>query len=113
MESTLQLVKALKDNDEDFEWYPTTSQIIDVIKEDIEENNCDTHLSVLDCGSGDGRVLNALTKGKKYAIEKSRPLLNALNKSIFVVGTDFESQTLIDKKVSVVFSNPPYSAYAQ
>jgi len=113
MGSALQLVKALKDNDEDFEWYPTTSEIIDVIKKDIEENNHDTHLSVLDCGSGDGRVLNALTKGKKYSIEKSRTLLNALNKSIFVVGTDFESQTLIDKKVSVVFSNPPYSAYAQ
>jgi len=113
MGNTLQLVKALKENDEDFEWYPTTSEIIGVIKSDIEENNHDPHLSVLDCGSGDGRVLNALTKGKKYAIEKSRRLLNALGKDIFVVGTDFESQTLIDKKVSVVFSNPPYSAYAQ
>ena len=50
MGSTLQLVKTLKDNDEDFEWYPTTSEIINVIKSDIEENNHDSHLSVLDCG---------------------------------------------------------------
>jgi hypothetical protein len=113
MGNTLQLVKTLKDTGEDFEWYPTTTEIIDVVKSDIDENNDDTHLSVLDCGSGDGRVLNALTKGKKYAIEKSRPLLNALDKSIFVVGTDFKSQTLIDKKVTVVFSNPPYSEFAQ
>jgi len=32
---------------------------------------------------------------------------------IAIVGTDFEQQTLIDKDVSVVFCNPPYSQYEQ
>jgi len=110
MSNTLQLVKTLKDQDEDFQFYPTTTEIIKVIKNDIEEH-LDKPASILDCGSGDGRVLNALTTGKKYAIEKARALLNALDKDIFVVGTEFESQTLIDKKVDVIFSNPPYSEF--
>ena len=113
MSNTLKLVKTLKDNDEDFQWYPTTTEIIETIKEDIAENNVEEHLSILDCGAGDGRVLNALTKGKKYAIEKAKPLLNALDKNIFVVGTDFESQTLIDKKTDITFSNPPYQYFQQ
>lgn len=111
MSNTLQLVKTLKDHDEDFEWYPTTTEIINVVKEDIKKNYQEKYLSILDCGSGDGRVLNALTKGKKYAIEKARYLLDVLDKDIFVVGTEFEAQTLIDKKVDIVFSNPPYSVF--
>ncbi len=108
--NTLQLVRALKDHGEDFQWYPTTTEIIETIKNDLEEH-LNKGASILDCGSGDGRVLNALTKGKKYAIEKARPLLDALDKNIFVVGTEFKAQTLIDKKVDMVFSNPPYSEF--
>jgi len=111
MSRTRQLVQTLKNEGQDFEFYPSTVEMLAVVKADIDENISDSHLSVLDCGAGDGRVLNALTKGKKYAIEKSRPLLNALDKDIFVIGTDFEAQTLIDKKVSIVFSNPPYSVF--
>lgn len=101
----------------DFEWYPSTDEIIGVIKKDIYSEDRWGYRgeisspSILDCGAGDGRVLKKLTKGKKYAIEKSEALLNTLDRNIFVVGTDFDQQTLIDKKVSIVYSNPPYSQY--
>ena len=105
------MVKTLKEEDQDFEWYPTTDEIIQVIKTDAILE-LDEAFSILDCGAGDGRVLNALTEhGDKYAIEKADPLLQVLSKNIFIVGTDFNEQTLIDKKVDVVFSNPPYSVF--
>jgi len=109
--STRQLVSVLKEQDQDFEWYPTTPEIIDCVKADYAEVFVHESPSILDCGAGDGRVLKALTDGRKYAIEKARPLLDALDKEIFVVGTEFYQQTLIDKKVDLVFSNPPYSDY--
>ncbi len=106
-----QLVTALKEEGQDFEWYPTTDEIIQTVKSDLVTQNIDGHASILDCGAGDGRVLQALTEGKRYAIEKSKPLLSRLDKSVFVVGTEFAEQTLLDKSVDVVFSNPPYSQY--
>ena len=105
---TLTLVDEIKMQDQDFEWYPTTQEILDTIRNDMDEE----HLSVLDIGAGDGRSLQALTNGKRYAIEKSKPLIQAMDKSVFIVGTDFEQQTLIDKKVDVVFCNPPYSEWS-
>lgn len=108
MQSTNQLLKQAKQHHEDFEWYPTTTEIINAIKANLPDQSLD----ILDVGAGDGRVLNALTEnGKKYAIEKSRSLLSALNADVFVVGTDFHEQTLLDKRCDVVFSNPPYSEY--
>lgn len=112
--SVQNMLAKLVSTDQDFEWYPTTEEIINTIKSDIKASDTFRHdnPSVLDCGAGDGRVLKALSEhGKKYAIEKSKPLLNALDKDIFVVGTEFEAQTLIDKKVDVIFSNPPYSMF--
>lgn len=113
MNLSMKLVREIAGTENDFEWYPTTTEIIKVVKFDIYNKERYRHLepSVLDCGAGDGRALMALSEGKKYAIEKSRPLLNALDKAIFVVGTDFHQQTLIDKKVDILFSNPPYSEY--
>lgn len=113
--SSRALINQVAGSDQDFEWYPTTTEIINKIKKDISKLERYWHKtpSVLDCGAGDGRVLMALTDGDRYAIEKSRPLLDAMDKGIFVVGTDFHQQTLIDKKVGIVFSNPPYSEYEQ
>lgn len=113
------MLRLVTETDQDFEWYPTTDEIIHTIKEDLREKENDRYdryksdASILDCGAGDGRVLKALTDGKKYAIEKSKPLLESLDSDIFVVGTDFHSQTLIDKRVDVVFSNPPYSVFEE
>lgn len=113
--STRKLLAEVKQTNQDFEWYPTTDEIINVIRADIGidrfGNTKDISRSVLDCGAGDGRVLKSLTSGKKYAIEKSKPLLASLDKDIFVVGTEFHEQTLIDKKVDVIFCNPPYSEF--
>lgn len=118
-------INQLKDSDQDFEWYPTTNEIIDTIKADLKhlsEDNysrnfreCYFHesyvFSVLDCGAGDGRVLNSLTKGTKFAIEKSVVHIQNMDKDISIIGTDFFQQTLLDKDVDIVFCNPPYSDY--
>lgn len=110
--TTSQLLRVVAGSDQDFEWYPTTSEMIGCIKSDIDKKGFDYRdPSVLDCGAGDGRLLKALTKGSKYAIEKSRPLIDALDRKIYIVGTEFMEQTLIDKTVDIVVSNPPYSAF--
>tara|TARA_R110001583_G_scaffold50938_1_gene158994 strand:- start:327 stop:2045 length:1719 start_codon:yes stop_codon:yes gene_type:complete len=113
--STHSLVKHIKQVEQDFEWYPTTTEILEVIKTDIdamvEDLILDQSPSILDCGAGDGRSLMYLTKGKRYAIEKSRPLLTAMDRSIFIIGADFHQQTLMDKVTSLCFSNPPFSEF--
>jgi len=114
---TTALVRKLSESGEDFEWYPTTEKMLEVIRRDIRKNkelSSDEALNVniLDCGAGDGRVLDALAgASNKYAIEKSSLLLNQQANDIIPVGTDFYQATLIDKKVDVVFSNPPYSDF--
>lgn len=124
MSSTAQRVLALKQSGEDFEWYPTTNEIIDMVKADIV-NELDYHhgdVKILDVGAGDGRVLEAITaalqedKGwhhrvQLFAIEKATPHLNAMPKAIVVIGTDFRQQMIVDKSMTVMFSNPPYSEY--
>lgn len=110
------LVSELRQSGQDFEWYPTTKEIIDCVKEDLRKfasvrEGSEIRESILDCGAGDGRVLNALTEGSKYAIEMAKPLIEQLSPDIFIVGTDFHRQTLLDKKVNAVFSNPPYRDY--
>lgn len=123
--STASTVRALKANNEDFEWYPTTAEIITKVSEDINEISNERHwqkiTSVMDIGAGDGRVLKAIqaylgehhTHVACYAIEKAIHHLNNMPKDITVVGTDFEQQTLVDKRVSVIFCNPPYSEFEE
>lgn len=117
MKSTNTIIKELKGTQQDFEWYPTTDEIIDCVKQDMKLRSFGLHSpidyspNILDCGAGDGRVLEKLTKGKRYAIEKALPLVQAMDSSIYVIGADFEHQTLIDKKVDVIFSNPPYQHF--
>jgi len=114
----------LKENNEDYEWYPTTDEMIGVVF-----RHCDTISSMLDIGAGDGRVLEKIDRlhfirwcdGRddyeyrstvdKYAIEKSMVHIENMPSDISIVGTDFRSQTLIDKKVDMIFCNPPYSEY--
>lgn len=118
---------ALKDHEQDFEWYPTTDEMIQVVF-----RNCGNLSSMLDIGAGDGRVLERIDKLcfqrsqrddetaryerfrssiDKYAIEKSIVHIENMPPDISIVGTDFHAQTLIDKNVDVVFCNPPYSEY--
>jgi len=108
----MKIVNQLKESNQDYEWYPTTTEILDTVKKDLLLHNPDFNNSIMDIGSGDGRALQALTKGKKYAIEKSKILIEKMDKDIFILGTDFHNNTLIDKKVDIVFCNPPYSDYS-
>lgn len=118
---TNSLVKQIKENNQDMEFYPTTDEILDTVRVSIHKNNQSRHgdgvdsYSLLDCGSGDGRVLRSIghEHGDKYAIEKSTILLNELDKDTYVIGTDFYEATLIDKQVDIIFCNPPYSEYEQ
>lgn len=107
----------------DFEFYPTTPEIIHAVACDLYDSidgykgdlvrGDRLDISILDCGCGDGRVLKALSSGKKYGIEKSPTLIEILDKDIFLVGTDFNCQQLLDKKVQVIFSNPPFEFYSE
>lgn len=110
------LIQKIKDAGEDWEWYPTTDEIIAALKEDIQLVMSSRHISVLDIGAGNGKVLHALEDEEitlqKYAIEKSKILIESMDKDIFIVGTNFHEQTLIDKKVDIVFCNPPYSEFS-
>jgi len=111
------LVKSLQESGQDFEWYPTSQPMVECIRNDLHEFACvrkgeEIQVSVLDCGAGDGSLLHSLTNGKKYAIEKAMPLINAMTLDVFIVGTEFHQQTLLDKKVGVVVSNPPFSEFA-
>jgi len=113
--STHSLIKQIKQANQDFEWYPTTDEILATIKADIDsmigEREIEGHPTILDCGAGDGRSLMYLTEGKRYAIEIARPLLHAMDSSIYVIGADFHQQTLMDKCLEITFSNPPYSQF--
>lgn len=115
----LKIVEELKNTDQDFEWYPTTDEIIEVVHKDIMENTRGRSNSILDIGAGDGRVLtklNALNGDRNwfsemYAIEKAEPLISAMDSEIVIIGTDFYEQQLLDKDVDIIFCNPPYTAY--
>lgn len=118
---TAMIVNTLKQEDQDFEWYPTTSEMLAVVRRHIKGVNGRPYrdeseqpsVSILDCGAGDGRALKTLSgdHSKLFAIEKSSVLIGLQPKEIVPVGTDFHYCTLIDKKADVVFSNPPYSEF--
>lgn len=150
------MVENLKANGEDFEFYPTTKEIIEAMYWDIRGEKregegtyrCEQkHISMLDIGAGNCKVFSTIqaiadeqpvldewyyrnTEDKSYrsdyerlanrvnitkymAIEKAQTLIDAMPHDVFVVGTEFNENTLIDKRADVVFCNPPYSQYEQ
>jgi len=134
------IIKELKQKNEDYEFYPTTREIIEAMYWDIKKGNIDwerkysyMNVSILDIGAGNGKLFSTLKEIsesqyqeevryenakqlgiKKYlVIEKSQILLNKLPKEALPVGTDFHESTLIDKQSDIVFCNPPYSEYVQ
>ena len=124
MKTVNQLVAEIKENGQDFEWYPTTTEIVSALatklkiwKGDGWSNSHRTVYSILDVGCGNGGFFEKLCKDeefkniKKYGIEKSMILSEQLPDDVILLGTDFNQQTLIDKKVDIVFCNPPYSVY--
>ena len=59
------------------------------------------------------RLANRIYFEEYMAIEKSQTLIDNMPNNVFVVGTDFNENTLIDKNAEYVFCNPPYSEYSQ
>ncbi|MCR4715190.1 MAG: DUF4942 domain-containing protein [Treponemataceae bacterium] len=130
-----QIVEALKERNEDFEWYPTTQEIVDRLAGHIfnkrkyghGEYECE-YSSVLDIGCGNGSFFSKIDQTQmqksnaadayaprllrtRYGIEKSLELCERLPDDVVIIGSDFNEQTLIDKKVDLIFCNPPYSEF--
>lgn len=134
MKSINQLVTEQHRQGEETEFYPTPDYIVDKIAKHLSElkwNECIK--SILDIGCGNGNFFKKLDETKyfydsnksgydpsklvrnykKYGIEKSNILAGQLPEDVILLGSDFNVQTLIDKKVDVIFCNPPYSVYEQ
>lgn len=143
--STTSIIRELKEQNEDFEWYPTTDEMFDVIAPYLDG------VSVLDIGCGDARFYSymeklaqekaneetakakaeALANGRDYwreyrstdnfickissyhVIEKSRVLIDRYIENDWLVETDFEGCTLLDKSYNTYFCNPPYSKFEE
>ena len=85
--NSIATVNILKDNNQDFEWYPTTYKMLEVIKKDSQQKfdplsyyKDNRALDILDIGCGDGRAAHIIScGGKKLFIEKSEILRNSLS----------------------------------
>ena len=113
MTATQSLVVALKENDQDFEWYPSTREMVNQILKHIPEKAS----SILDIGAGDGRVLKWIGEkcehAKLYGIEKSQILVQEQPADVIPVGTDIFEQQLASLQVDYIFCNPIYSQYEE
>ena len=129
--SVSRLVNIQHEHNEETEFYPSTQEIVDSVARWISRNGEITS-SILDIGCGNGGFFEKLDKTdffcnddyrhknhgsklhknyKKYGIEKSNILAEQLPEDVILLGSDFHSNTLIDKKVDCIFCNPPYSEY--
>lgn len=124
---TSQLIKEQKRQGEETEFYPTTFEIVDRVARWLSIQSSETH-SILDIGCGNGNFFEKLDQTKyfydrnrygsrlfnnykKYGIEKSNILAEQLPDDVILLGSDFYTNTLIDKKVDCIFCNPPYSDF--
>lgn len=117
------LITHLRETEQDFEFYPTTDEIIGRLIRDIKglryENRFEFRepRSFLDIGAGHGKVLRAVKERadikELYAIEKAPALCQRLAADIFIVGTEFDEQSLLAKQVDITFCNPPYSRFKE
>lgn len=121
------LIETLKEQGQDFEFYPTTEEIIDKIVPSIlkcydEERLYHYNFNILDIGAGNASVLGKIEEKfnlknpnaslNKYAIEKSEILIEQMPRDITVIGTDFYETSLIEKSYfQAVFCNPPFKEY--
>lgn len=106
---------------EDFEWYPTTGEIIAALVRDVKRHMLAVghhhrhSANFLDIGAGNGKVITAIKDlefiSDTFAIEKSHTLQEMLPPETFILGCDFWKTSLIDKDIGIIFSNPPYSTY--
>lgn len=137
--NTSQLVKQLKSDGQDFEFYPTTETMLSHIINDLSENvYADRSFDLLDVGAGDCRLHQMLSdllvksENEQYSSWTDRPIysyygsclviekamvhiqnLSRLPKphKVKLVGTEFLETDLSCIKAQVCFVNPPYSSY--
>lgn len=105
----MKIIKELEKNNEDYEFYPTTQKMIDVIKLNSNDN-----CNWLDIGAGDGNFAKKIGIEKirdYFVIEKSKILRDKLPDNSIILGCDFYETSLIDKRVDYIFCNPPYSEF--
>lgn len=119
------LVRELKQTGQDTtEFYPTSDEMLEVIRTDIHARGIQVtdegliigsldypNPSILDVGAGNGKALNYLTNGVQYAVEKVPLLLQQLDKDVRMVGTEFHECQIMGAEVEMVFCNPPYSEF--
>ena len=94
------LIETLKEQGQDFEFYPTTEEIIDKIVSNIlkcydEERLYHYNFNILDIGAGNASVLSKIEEKfnlknpnaslNKYAIEKSEILIEQMPRDITVI----------------------------
>lgn len=120
------LIQTLKTHDQDFEFYPTTNEILVKIAEtlkgylraygDDKRSYKNGGFTILDVCAGDGNALLTLKQQLEKAdficlqgIEKSPMLYSMWDNSINLVGTDFFQENLHSKTANVLFCNPPFS----
>lgn len=144
-----QLINELKENDQDFEFYPTTKEMIEAIYKysdggewlDIGAGTCNFKKYYNEIGKEHQQIYNAKYEAfrnsykynndkfdyslepkdhergrfirKYYVIEKSKILLEKMDRDVICLGTDFNATMLLDKPVNNIFCNPPYSEYEQ
>jgi hypothetical protein len=135
--STNKKIQMLNSAGEDYEWYPTTPEIMSAMKSDmcdylripgrdskysekirINKEYDGTEIlridSFLDIGAGDGRVLDFFPAYKKYGVEIARVQADDLiRKGVFLVGRNYWDITLINQSYSLIYSNPPFSQFVQ
>lgn len=126
MSGVTQLVLDLKEKGEDFEFYPTSKEMIFPIWSYFSNNYREDLGVVLDIGAGTcnfKKYYNEFSrKAEKsnsgwisdlHVIEKSKMLIQSLPEDTIVVGTDFDTTALHDKKADTIFCNPPYSEFQE
>ncbi|MDK9793693.1 DUF4942 domain-containing protein [Vibrio sp. D431a] len=122
-------VEMIRGSVEDKEFYPTTDEIIEVVKNDIHSKSSYKAISLLDIGAGDGRVLTGVMgddiddcdsrmkydlnhqRGVNtlYGIEQSSQLTSLWHQNIIPAGTDFFDTDLMLIDARFTFTNPPFS----
>ena len=141
-QTTAALIERLKEAGEDFEFYPTTKEMVRAIWQhatDLKHGEYDHrkewHLLDIGCGTCNvkrwieelndeeyrkhpeethrcnGYEVRKINIREYCVIEKSRVLLERLDRETIVLGTEFHECTLIDKDCDTIFCNPPYSEF--
>lgn len=75
--STSQLILELKENNQDFEYYPTTNEILECISLHIKNYNNSNRFSLLDIGAGDCRLYNYLKTNNNLHIKFDTEFMKA------------------------------------